>query len=123
MSKLWTGLAIAVATLAFTYTTAATLAAALTTALTTAATGRTRADCAAAAGHASARYQAARSECESFNGNEKDLCVVQAIAAEKRAKAVAEARYKGTIKSRTEARCRRGRRLHGCPGPVPRQIG
>ena len=100
MAKLLTGLVIAAATLALTYATAATLAAALTTA----ATGRTRADYTAAVERASAKYQAARTECESLNGNEKGICVAEAGAAEKRAKADAEASYKGTIKSRTDAR-------------------
>lgn len=100
MTKLFMGLVIALATPALIYATAATLAGELTIAVT----GRTLAEYTAATERASAKYQAARAECEFFNGNGKDICVAAAQAAEKRAKADAKARYMGTINSRTDAR-------------------
>lgn len=62
---------------------------------------QTRADYTAALDRASAVYKDASAKCEPLTGHEKDVCVVDAKAVEKRAKASAEANYKGTIKSRT----------------------
>jgi hypothetical protein len=64
-------------------------------------TAQTRADYTAAVDRASAVYKDASAICGPLAGHEKDMCVVDAKAVEKRAKASAEANYKGTIKSRT----------------------
>src|SRR5678816_2548596 len=70
----------------------------------TAKTAQTRVDYTAAIEHASVVYKDARAKCEPLAGHEKDMCVTEAKAAEKRAKASAEADYKGTIKARTDSR-------------------
>jgi hypothetical protein len=66
-------------------------------------TMQTRADYSAAVDRASVVYKDARAKCEPLTGHDKDMCVVEAKAVEKRAKASAEANYKGTIKSRTDS--------------------
>jgi hypothetical protein len=67
-------------------------------------TTQTRADYTAAMDRASLVYKDARAKCEPLAGHDKDMCVVEAQATEKRAKASAEAIYKGTIKSKTDSR-------------------
>ena len=67
-----------------------------------AATMQTRADHAAALARVSEAYQDARTRCGPLAGPAKDMCVVEAKAAEKRATAQAEANYTGTITSKTE---------------------
>ena len=69
-----------------------------------AATVQTRSDYTAAMDHASLVYKDARAKCDPLSGHDKDMCVVEAKAAEKRSKASAEASYKGTIKSKTDSR-------------------
>jgi hypothetical protein len=69
-----------------------------------AATTQMRTDYNTAMGHASDAYKAASEKCAPLTGHEKDMCVVEAQAVEKRAKAKAEANYKGTIKAKTDAR-------------------
>jgi hypothetical protein len=63
---------------------------------------QTRADYAAAMDRASAEYRDARIECRPIVGHDQDMCVVVARAAEKRAKAAADATYWGTIKSKAD---------------------
>jgi hypothetical protein len=69
-----------------------------------AATSQTRIDYTAAMDRAAVVYKDARTKCEPLTGHNKDVCVVEAKAVEKRAKASAEANYKGTIKSKTDSR-------------------
>jgi len=69
-----------------------------------AATVQTHADYTAAIDRASADYKNAHAKCEPLAGHDKDMCVVEAQAGEKRAKALAEANYKGTTESRTDSR-------------------
>jgi len=57
----------------------------------------------AALDHASLQYKGASAKCEPMAGHDKDMCAVEAKAVEKRAKASAEADYKGTIESRTNS--------------------
>jgi hypothetical protein len=71
--------------------------------LSSAATMQTRADHSAALEHASAEYKDARAKCEPLIGHEKDMCLVEAKAAEKRARASAEANYRGTIRAKTDS--------------------
>jgi hypothetical protein len=63
-----------------------------------------RTDYSGAVDRASAVYKDARAKCDALKDNPKDVCVAEAKAAEKRAKAEAEANYKGTVKARTDAR-------------------
>ena len=67
------------------------------------ATTQTRADYTAAVDRAAVVYKDARAKCDPLTGHGKDMCVVEAKAVEKRAKASAEAAYKGTIKSKTDS--------------------
>jgi hypothetical protein len=67
-------------------------------------TTQTRTDYTAAMDRASLVYKDARAKCEPLKGHDKDMCVVEAKAVEKRAKASVEAVYKGTIKAKTESR-------------------
>ena len=62
------------------------------------------ADYSAAKDRAATEYKAARAQCDSMSGNQKDVCIAQAKAAEKRAVAEAEAQYKNTDKARADAR-------------------
>jgi hypothetical protein len=68
------------------------------------ATTQSRIDYTNAKSQASLTYKDARTKCEPLTGHDKDMCVVEATAAEKRAKAAAEANYKGTIKAKTDNR-------------------
>ena len=90
MNKLLASVLIGAATLSF-----AGAAAAMTT--------ETRAHYNAAVDKASADYKTARAKCDSLSGNAKDVCVEEAKAAEKRAKADAKAVYKHTTKAHTNA--------------------
>ena len=54
--------------------------------------------------HASDDYKAAKAACDRMSGNPKDVCVAEAKATEKKAKADAEANYKNTDKARRDAR-------------------
>jgi hypothetical protein len=67
------------------------------------ATTQTRADYTAAVDRASVVYKDASAKCEPLTGHNKDMCVVEAKAVEKRAKASAAAAYKGTITSKTDS--------------------
>jgi hypothetical protein len=69
-----------------------------------AASMQTRGDYAAALDRASVAYKDARAKCDVLAGHDKDMCVVEAQAAEKRAKASADVDYKGTTKSKTDRR-------------------
>lgn len=51
----------------------------------------------------SAEYKAAKAKCDSLSGQPKNLCVAEAKAAEKRAKAKAEADFENTPKAREKA--------------------
>jgi len=73
-------------------------------ALVSATSMQTRADYSANIDKASAVYKAARANCEPLSGHMKDMCVVEATAAQKRSKAAAEAEYKGTVKAKTDSR-------------------
>jgi hypothetical protein len=63
-----------------------------------------RTDYSTAVDRASAVYKDARAKCDALKDNQKNVCVAEAKAAEKRAKAEAEVNYKGTVKARTNAR-------------------
>lgn len=69
-----------------------------------AATMQTRADYTAALNHASAEHKQAQARCEPLGGHERNMCVVEAKAVEKRAKATAEANFRGTVKAKTDSR-------------------
>ncbi len=58
----------------------------------------------AAKDRAAADYKAAKAQCDRLSGNQKDVCVAEAKAAEKKAKADAEASYKNTDAARRNAR-------------------
>ena len=72
--------------------------------LASAATMQTRAEYTAAVDRASVEYKDAHAKCEPLAGHDKEMCVVEAQAAEKHAKALAEVNYKGTTESRTDGR-------------------
>jgi hypothetical protein len=65
-------------------------------------TAQTRSDYTSALDHASSVYRDAHAKCEPLLGHDKDMCVVEAKAVEKRSKAAAQATYKGTVKSMTD---------------------
>ena len=67
-------------------------------------TMQTRGDYNAALDRATAVYKDARAKCATLAGHKRDMCVVEAKAAEKRTKAAADAKYKGTIQARTDSR-------------------
>lgn len=67
-------------------------------------TMQTRTDYAAALDRAYAMYGNARAQCAPLAGHRWDMCVVEAHALEKRAKAAAEISYLGTIKSKADGR-------------------
>jgi hypothetical protein len=90
MNKLFASVLIGVATLIV-----ATAATAMTSA--------TRATYNATVDRASANYKMARDKCDSLIGNDKNVCVEEAKAVEKRAKADAKAHYKHTRKAQTDA--------------------
>ena len=58
----------------------------------------------AAKDNANAAYKSALAQCDSLNGNPKDVCTAQAKANLKKAKAEAEAQYKNTDKARRDAK-------------------
>jgi len=58
----------------------------------------------AAKDNANAAYKSARAQCDSLSGNAKDVCVAEAKANLKKAKANAEADYKNTDKARRDAK-------------------
>jgi len=58
----------------------------------------------AAKDRAAADYKAAKARCDGLSGNPKDVCIAEAKAAEKKAKADAEAAYKNTDAARRSAR-------------------
>ena len=58
----------------------------------------------AAKDRAAADYKAAKAKCNGLSGNAKDVCVAEAKAAEKKAKAEAEAQYKNTERAQRDAR-------------------
>jgi hypothetical protein len=64
----------------------------------------TKTDYTQAKERASADYKAAIAHCDTLAGNPKDVCKAEAKAAEKKAKAEAEAAYKNTDKARRDAR-------------------
>jgi hypothetical protein len=68
-----------------------------------AATGMTSSEYSAAKDRAAAEYKAAKTQCDGLKANAKDVCVAEAKAAEKKAKANAEAQYKNTEKARQDA--------------------
>ena len=67
-------------------------------------TTQSRTDYATAVDRASIVYKDALARCESLAGHGKDMCVVEAKAVEMRAKGVAEAHLKGTLKASTASR-------------------
>jgi hypothetical protein len=69
-----------------------------------AATMQTRTDYAAALDRVYVMYRDARVKCAPLAGHARDMCVVEANASEKRAKAAAEANYRGTIPSKADSR-------------------
>jgi hypothetical protein len=69
----------------------------------TAMTHESRATYNATVDRASADYKLARDKCDSLSGNDKNVCVEEAKAVEKRAKADAKAQYKHTRKAHTDA--------------------
>ena len=54
--------------------------------------------------NANAAYKSAVAQCDALSGNPKDVCVAQAKANLKKAKADAEAQYKNTDKARRDAK-------------------
>jgi hypothetical protein len=64
----------------------------------------TRVDYDAALDRATAVYKDASAKCEPMAGHNKDMCVVEAKAVEKRAKASADANYQDTNKAKTDSR-------------------
>jgi hypothetical protein len=68
-----------------------------------AATTQARADYSATRNQISADYKDAYAKCEPLTGHDREMCLVEARATERRAKASAEANYKGTIRSKTDS--------------------
>jgi hypothetical protein len=64
----------------------------------------TSADYSAAKNRAATEYKSARAQCDSMSGNQKDVCIAEAKAAEKKAVADANAQFKNTDKARADAR-------------------
>jgi len=58
----------------------------------------------AAKDRATTEYKSARAKCNSLSGHPKEVCIAEATAAEKKAKAEAEAQYKNTDKAHRDAR-------------------
>ena len=54
-----------------------------------------------------ATFKSEKEQCKPLKGNTKDICIAEAKARQKIAKADAEADYKGTVKARTDARVAR----------------
>jgi len=82
---------------------ASVLIGAATLTMASAAMAMTRASYNATLDKATANYKMARNQCDSLSGNGKDVCVEEAKAVEKRAKAEAKAEYKHTTKAQTNA--------------------
>lgn len=61
-------------------------------------------DYSAAKEQAWAAYKDALAKCEPLAGHERDMCIVEAKAFEKRERAAAEANHNGTIEARTNSR-------------------
>jgi hypothetical protein len=82
---------------------ASVLIGAATLTMASTAMAMTRASYNATLDKATASYKMARNQCDSLSGNGKDVCVEEAKAVEKRAKAEAKAEYKHTTKAQTNA--------------------
>ncbi len=54
--------------------------------------------------NANTAYKSAKAQCDALSGNPKDVCVAEAKASLKRARADAEAQYKNTDKARRDAK-------------------
>jgi len=67
-------------------------------------TMQTRTDYSAAIDRIYVAYKDARVQCEPLAGYDRDRCVIDARATQKRAKATAEVNYKGTIKAKMDRR-------------------
>jgi hypothetical protein len=67
-------------------------------------TAQTKAEYNAAKARAEANYDAARSQCKNFSGNDRDVCQKQAKANLTKAKAQAKANYQGTGEAQLDAR-------------------
>lgn len=67
-------------------------------------TAQTKAEFNAAKARAEAGYNAARSQCKNFSGNDRDICQKQAEANLTKAKAQARANYEGTGEAQLDAR-------------------
>ena len=67
-------------------------------------TMQTRTDYAAAMDRIYVSHMDARAKCTPLTGHGRDMCVVDARATDKRARATAEVNYKGTITSKTDSR-------------------
>jgi hypothetical protein len=63
----------------------------------------TRVDYANAERLAGSEYRAARARCEAIERRQRDVCVAEAHAAERSARAEAENQFRGTSKSRYDA--------------------
>jgi hypothetical protein len=100
VTKLTVGLLIGLFGAGVTCAAAATLMAALHG---DAASHYSAADYAHAGQFAASAYQAARARCDTLARTQKELCVSQAHAAERHARAEAEGRYLGTAKARRDA--------------------
>lgn len=101
MSRLTIGVLIGALMTGVTYAAAATLVAVYHT---TTATRYTPVDYANAERLAASEYRAARARCEAIERRRREVCVVQAHAAERHARAEAEDQFLGTSKSRLDAR-------------------
>src|SRR6516165_6668297 len=66
----------------------------------------------AAVRNAEAQYKTDKDACASRSGNAKDICLAEASAKEKIAKADGEAAYKNTPKAREDARVARAEAAH-----------
>lgn len=64
----------------------------------------TKATMTAADEQAAANYKLARAQCDSLNGNPKDICIAQAKAARIQVEANAKAEYKNTVGALADAR-------------------
>ena len=73
---------------------------------------------------ATAEYKAAKAQCKNLSGNARDVCTAEATAAEKKAKAEAEAQYKNTDQAHRDARISSRRsRLRRREGQMRRKDG
>ena len=67
-------------------------------------TMQTPGDYAAAMDRVAAEYRGALAECRPIAGHDREMCEVEAQAAQLRAKAHADATYRGTIKAKADRR-------------------